>query len=136
MINPAPPRFPFSVCGCGVASVQIGFRCEVGVKFRARRHSEVAHDEGNGKCGKVTEVHRNMASHGEVCHLSRTMTRHLFRPVSHIVQRGQIYRFSVNFLRFAWFFVKVVRREERGVLSGVRWAARRGKGERKGDKVT
>jgi hypothetical protein len=48
----------------------------------------------------------------------------------------KIYRFSVNFLRFRWFFVEAVRREEGGVLSAVRWAARRGKGERKGDKVT
>jgi hypothetical protein len=76
------------------------------VKFRARLHSAVAYDEGNGKHPKVTKVHRNTAFVGELCHLRRTMTRYLFRPVSHTVQRGRIYQFSVNFLRFAWFFEK------------------------------
>ena len=60
----------------------------------------------------------------------------LVMPFFQTVRAKKIYRFSVNFLRFAWFFVKVVRREERGVLSGVRWAARCGKGDEEGDKVT
>jgi hypothetical protein len=58
MINPVAPRLSFSVRRCdvpvatcfsgGVASAQIGFRCEVGVKFRAGRGSAVAHEKGKG----------------------------------------------------------------------------------------
>jgi hypothetical protein len=116
MIIPVTPRLLFSMRRCdvpvaacfsgGVASVQIGFRREVGVKFRAGRHSAVVHEKGNGKRRKVAKVHRNSAFVVELCHLRRAMTRHLFRPISHAVQGTQIYRFSVNFLRFAWFFEK------------------------------